>query len=637
MRRGMKKVIYIILCSALCANFFLFCGNPASVYADSSVKMIGTTANLLNVTGDYNPKDGYYYYSDVKITEIKGFGGVSPEETAVQMTKTGNNAYFQTVWKNDNFEGDFVIDFEVFLGGGIRSLRVATNSSLDIVERIDANKLGISNQWARVTVVFHAATGKSDAYLNGRGLSGNIDTLLHKDGRNLIRFIPEGDVDASLYMGRLSMYEIDAVPRLTAPPNPCGVLGRLELPQGSTAADVAAALPQMQSIRIFTDESYIEEVADAPLEDGYWIVADDGKNHCVYRVCVDNGVRTEASMRGGELAFLRARTTQEKGLFGKATADVSRRVTLTSSLPGFSDYTLLSDVTQGYVRIDFNLEPGTAEKIYIGTNLNYPLSPPLALIKNRWNFVTIIYDVESYNVQTGVGMANVYVNGEMIAQTETIFTTYGQIRLVIEGKAGCYAFVDDFTVYTYREDYPDFPAPDKVNTLPTDGDSIFLIEDNLNTSIFQPLQNVKIRIYRDDKFSSLLPASEEPAVGNAVVIENEKTGFCTYYILRDFRDSPENTIFVYGDAVKDGQFTDGTLNVAVSVKQLEPLPQIVVAAYQEERFLRSSITEPIQTGTLITEFETSDEAEIVKIMILEHGTLQPLVKVYEVVRESNGG
>ena len=534
----MKKLNILILLSAfLCLSGFLA---HAQVITDGSVNVLQTESDLIRHRAER---------CFAKMT--KGFAGIDTDCDVLEVTADENlndvTCYTQTEW-HQNKNGYTVMQGDFFFGDGVSQFMLATTTHAPVSQKLVAGNHFELNQWCRLTFIYDGTDNTVDTYCNEELVDVSYPTVVGTDPYYmLLRMVYYCDASSKVYLANWRMYETTFEPvvdnELYIENFSNSNVVTVE-PGALFSASITLSDPDAR-VTVYTDNTY-SNIKDAskPLESGNIIAM---KNDCrirTYKVAVDDGAVTESEMTDGKMTFYKASTVAVGGLFGKSADDDAVKVTASGSVPCFSSFTWLDDEFDGYVRADVNIEPGNMDKIYIGTNVHLPVSDALKLNSGRWNRVSVVYDTASYDETEGCGKADTYVNGVKVCTVKTEFTNLWQLRIIMNGQSGSYAYVDDFKFVTYRYNAPAVPHGAHLTGNVNIVNDTLRIDGDVKVSSLTADQNAVIRVYGDSSFSCELSADETLQTGNTIVLCTADSVY-TYYtaasgsekILREINDN----------------------------------------------------------------------------------------------------
>lgn len=506
----------------------------ASVEQTGEIKILHDNNYLINS----------YRASRCEKTVEYGIGGKSSEDAAVRFSTVEEYAdtswYAYSSWKNSGFGNYVVVEASIFVDENVNSFYLGTRQHNAIGATINVNSDILPNQWGKYVAVFDIAENTTDTYFNGYLINSNYVTNFNTNVNgtlfNDIRLIFGSPVHGNAWVSDYKVYEAVNEPVIV---NDLYLEGYeeevyLSVKEGTIFNNSFTKSIADASVRIYTDSTYQNSVTDNdPLMEGYRIVLEYNGEYRFYTVDVDDGITVEDAVDDGTIVFQRAAAETVNGAFGKAGDDISQRVISDSTLAAFSTYTWLDDDFEGYIRADFNIEPGNMKGIYIGTNVHKPVSDALTLNANQWNRVSVVYNTADYDAETGIGKAHTYVNGVLFSTVDTIFTNLGQMRVILSGGAGSYAYIDDFSFTTFAYGAPDIPRSDELDdsleilngyVVPDEGMTVADLGTKENTSV--------IRVFANSLCLEELGSDAELGVGNTIVVESADKVY-NYYTAYD--------------------------------------------------------------------------------------------------------
>ena len=516
--------------------FTLYCVATSCMGVFAAVEQTGDIKELHNMTTVQNN----YKVSRCTKTLHYGVGGMATDDVSVKFRAEDGYAdsswYAYSSWTPANFGKYLVIEANLFMDENVNSFMFGTRQHNAFSASIRKNSEYSPYQWINIVVVFDIEANTTDTYVNGElidngfmtNFNQNIGGSLYRD----IRLIFNGTVAGEAYVSGLRMYEAKSMPVIS---NKLYLEGyqnyySVTVKDGVSFEETFVSADPDAEVRIYTDSTYSDQLSvTESLTEGSVIVLENNNEIRSYVVNVDNGITVEDVIDDGTIAFQRATAETVNGVFGKSASDVSQKVTTDSTLAAFSTYTWLDDEFEGYVRADFNIEPGNVTGIYIGTNVHKPVSDTLSLNSNQWNRVTVIYNTADYDKETCVGKATTYVNGVKLSTVDTIFTTLGQLRVILTGSAGSYAYIDDFKFTTYEYYPPDLPVSDNLSDEMEILNGYLIPGDGMKVSQISACDSkTKIRVFSDSLCTQELSADDEISLGNTIVLESRDKVY-TYY------------------------------------------------------------------------------------------------------------
>lgn len=527
----MKKLLTLVIVLAMVLGTMV----PAS----AAIKPSGTVKTILDAgenfasngivtsTGARFQVDGY----------IGGVGGKSDTDTAVKVTglddpsSDANTWYYQAPSDVNCREGYVVMSVDLFVVDGVDTFYFGARQNTGICPAIYITN-EMKNRWFNITTVFNTESVTCDTYIDGSVISseyvpGNFRGYNGSDTTQVsgsVRYIQSGEIGGVSYMDNFKLYTCTQEPLVSGS---FGLEGHLydtyvEVSEGVCFAEAFSLSDNSASLKIYADRTYTSEldIADNLIDNSYIVITKNGEIR-TYTVKVDNGIDVYDSVDNGKFSFVNGEVEFETtmGLFGKASDDNSAKITKTDSLLAFSEYTWLSDDFSGYIKADFNIEAGNVTSLSIGTDSNKPVSGNLTLNANQWNRVSVIYDTNSYNESTGMGIATTYVNGVRQSEIETPFYNLRHLRILLEGSTDTYAYVDDFTMTHFENrvaKLSDVAVP--ANAGLSNGTAYFPVGTKAG-DITSNIPGTTVRVYSDPNFTTFLTAEDVLTQGNYVVME----------------------------------------------------------------------------------------------------------------------
>ena len=498
----------------------------------------------INVVHDMSTLENRYNCARSTKSVEYGVGGRSAEDKAVRfdcVTDYSDTSWYgYSYWDATGFGNYLVFEANVYFDENVTGFYIGTRQHNAISATVKKDYDYSANQWGKYVAVLDIEENTTDTYFNGELIDSAYSTRFNTtvDGKfyNDIRLIFNGTTPGSAWISDFKVYEAESEPVIS---NSLYLEGYEDeafvLVREGTSFDTAfkPGVSDAQ-VRIYTDGTYTKTITTEDiLTDGCKIVLEHDGEIRTYTVDIDDGINVEDTIDDGTIIFQRAVAETINGAFGKAQDDVSQKIVADSTLATFSTYTWLTDEFEGYVRADFNIEPGDMTSIYIGTNVHKPVSEPLMLNANQWNRVTVVYNTADYDRETGVGKATTYVNGVKLSTVDTIFTNLGQMRVILTGNAGSYAYVDDFKFSTFAYGEPDIPQADVlsdnveiVNGYVIPGEGMTVAE----LSAVEP--ESEVRVFSNSLCTEELTDEDVISLGNTIVVETDENVY-NYYTAYD--------------------------------------------------------------------------------------------------------
>ena len=514
-------------------------------------------------------KDDFYKlnFSRCSKSYAYGIGGKAEDDQVVKITADSelseDNYYVFTTWSKENYTGYLVMEANIYLTDTNKGFFFGTNTHQHITPSIETNGIARSGQWAKTVVVYDGKTGTTDTYYNGTLISSGYVTTFNTrvNGTMYSHFrlvINDGVPGSACYVDDFKLYETTEAPIIT---NSLYIEGyedasHLSVLENTIFADTFKVSDPNAEITLYSDDSYKKTRSlDEPLENGNKLILSLDDEYRTYTVEVDNGISLEDYNNDGTIELAKATGYIVPGMYGKATNDDCLKVVADSSAPCFTTYTWLNDTFQGHILAEFNIMPGDMDSIYIGTNVHMPVSEPLVLNARRWNRVSVVYDTESRNPNTGIGKATTYINGVKYCETDTFFTHLTQLRVIMTGDTGSYAYIDDF-----KFEHHAYKAP-VIDTMPKLADNIEILNGNIITKnlkvgdLTPADSDDTIRVFTDSLCMNELGTNDALVLGNLVVVEDDKGryGYYTVYgsdninILHSVTYAASNLTFTTGN------------------------------------------------------------------------------------------
>lgn len=516
-------------------------------------------------------KDDFYKLSFVRCSKSYeyGIGGKAKDDQVVKITADASlseaNYYVFTTWSKENYTDYLVMEANLYLTDTCKGFYIGTNTHQTISPAINVNGLARSGQWSKLVVIYDGQNGTTDTYFNGipvsAGYSTTFNTRVNGSMYNHIRLIINDSIPGSVcYVDDFRLYETDVAPEVT---NNLYIIGHeddshLTVLENTLFSDAFQVSEPEAELTLFTNNNYTKTKSlDEPLEDGNKLVISHNGEYRTYTIELDDGITLEDAIDDGTMEISKAAGYIVPGMYGKSTSDDCLKVVTDSSAPCFTTYTWLNDTFKGHVLAEFNIMPGDMDSIYIGTNVQMPVSESLKLNARRWNRVSVVYDTESRDPYTGIGKAITYINGVKYCETDTLFTHLTQLRIIMTGATGSYAYIDDF-----KFEHHAYKAP-LIEPMPALADGIEILNGNI-----MPQEGMKageltsadpddtIKVFTDSLCINELKSDDVLALGNVVVIEDGK-GRYSYYtvyeadninILHQVADTAANLTFNSGKA-----------------------------------------------------------------------------------------
>ena len=466
-----------------------------------------------------------------------GIGGKNASDTSVKVVglddpdSDANTWYHQAPSIVNCTEGYVVMSVDLFVIDGVDYFYFGARQNNSICPAVNFTD-EMKNRWVNITTVYNTETVTCDTYLDGgiissdyipgnfRGYDGSDTTQVS----GTVRWICSGEIGGLCYMDNFKLYSCTQEPVIT---ENFGITGHLydtyvEVSEGLSFAEAFTLSDNSASVKIYADRSYTTELGvTEKLVNGSYIVISKGGELHTYYVKIDNGIDVYDSVDNGQFSFVNGEVEFETtmGLFGKPADDNSAKITKADSLTAFSEYTWLADDFSGYIRADFNLEAGNVTSLSIGTDSNKPVSGNLTLNANQWNRVSVIYDTNSYNSSTGLGVATTYVNGVKQSEIETPFYNLRHLRIMLEGETGSYAYADDFTMTHFDERIAELSNPAVPSNATVSNGIAYFTTGVTVSDIKASIPGTTIRVYNDVNFTTLLDSSATLTPGNYIVME----------------------------------------------------------------------------------------------------------------------
>lgn len=543
----MRKLNILILLSAfLCLSL----SAHAQVITDGSVKTLQTETALKN-----------HGKGRCSAVMTKGFGGIDPADDVWQVTADENlndtTCFTYTNW-NQN-KGYTVMQGDFFFGDGVSRFMLATIGHAPVSPKLVAGTHFEPNQWCRLTFIYDGSDNTVDTYCNEELVDSSYPTVLGTDTYYwALRMVYYCGASSEVYLANWRMYETASEPTVNDELyiENCAHSNTVTVEPGAVVSTAFTLSDPDARVTVYSDNTY-SEIKDnsAPLESGNIIILKNDERIRTYKVAMNDGIETESEITDGNMTFYKASTAAVGGLFGKSADDAAVKVTASGSVPCFSSFTWLDDEFDGYVRADVNIEPGNMDKIYIGTNVHLPVSDALRLTGGRWNRVSVVYDTSSYDAVSGTGKADTYVNGVKVCTVETEFTNLWQLRIIMSGQSGSYAYVDDFKFATHRYAVSTSPQGAQLTGDVNIVNDTLRIDGDVKVSSLTADKNAVIKVYSDAAFSRELSADETLQTGNTVVLCTADSVY-TYYtvasgsekILREITDNSSAVKITRGSA-----------------------------------------------------------------------------------------
>jgi hypothetical protein len=534
---------------------------------DFANKKVGTN------TGARFQVDGY----------IGGVGGKADTDTAVKVTGLDDptsdaNTWFQSAPSDLNCkEGYIVMSIDLFVVDGVDAFHFGARQNTGICPNVSITP-EMKNRWVNITTVYDTEAIASTTYLDGNVISaeyipGNFRGYNGSDTTKVsgtVRWICSGEIGGLSYMDNFKLYSCTEEPVIS---DGLGIKNHLydtfvEVAEGMSFAEAFTLSDNSASVTIYSDRTYTTELSltDKLLNNSYIVITKNGEMR-TYTVKVDNGMDLYDSIDNGQFNFINGEVEFETtmGLFGKKSDDNSAKIVKSDSLIAFSEYTWLSDDFSGYIRADFNMEAGDVTSLSIGTDSNKPVSGKLTLNANQWNKVSVIYDTDSYNTNTGLGIAETYVNGVKQSEMETPFYNLRHLRIMLEGETGAYAYVDDFSITHFDNRVAELaPVAVPANGSVSNGTAYFAVGTKAG-DIKSNIPGTTIRVYSDPGFTTLLSSEQSLTQGNFVVMETLDMVYSYYPVALE--DAKEVISISTLDELKNAKltFTRGDVHSAYGV------------------------------------------------------------------------
>ena len=453
-----------------------------------------------------------------------------------------------------------IIEANLLFDENVDSFNIGTNQHNAVSNAIYKNSDFQPYQWCNFIMVYNKSAGTTTTYINGEMIYDGYETNFHKTINNTfysnLRFIFDGTKPGNAWVADMKVYEAENKPAVNRTLYLKGYehSNIIKVPEGCSYNMIFEPSIADASVKIFVDKSYTATIGkDDMLTDDCRIILETEDEFCVYSINVDDSIFVEDSVNDGTIAFQRATVEQMSGLFGKSAYDTSQKVTADSSMPAFSTYTWLSRSFDGYGRIDFNIEPGNAKNIYIGTNVHKPISDYLSLNSNQWNRISITYDTADFDKTTGTGKATTYVNGVLLGTTDTIFTNLGQIRIIFSGGEGSYIYVDDFNFTLSERKVLNCTKSDELSEGANVYGDFVLHDGSTKVSQLGAKENLSsVRVYADNTYAEQLSGDATLSTGNAVVVESDE---CVYRYYTVYDISSKKILRTIDDAGDDFSLT----------------------------------------------------------------------------------
>ena len=527
----MKKLLTLLVVTAMVFGTFV----PASAAVDPA----GSVTYLLNVGEDFE-NNGIVTSTGQRFNVERyetGVGGKLDNDTSVKVVglddpnSDANTWYYQYRKAVNAKSGYVVMSVDMFVVDGVESFYFGARGNQTICPAVSINN-EMKNRWVNITTVYDTESITTDTYVDGGMVSSEYSPANFRgyDGSDTnvvsgtVRWICSGEIGGISYMDNFKLYTCTEEPVVSAQ---IGIENHLydkyvEVSEGLSFSEAFTLADSSSNVSIYADRTYATKLSltDKLLNNSYIVITKNSQIR-TYLVKVDNGIDVYDSLDNGQFKFINGNVEYETtmGLFGKKADDNSAKITKVDSLVAFSDYTWLSDDFEGYIRADFNIEAGNVTSLAIGTDSNKPVSGNLVLNANQWNRVSVIYDTDSYNTNTGLGIATTYVNGVKQSEMETPFYNLRHLRILIEGSTDSYAYVDDFTMTHFDNRMAELcEAASPANATMANGTAYFTTGTTVG-DITSSIPGSTIRVYNDANYTALLDASATLNQGNMVVIE----------------------------------------------------------------------------------------------------------------------
>lgn len=530
----------------------------------------GATVNDGNITllqdeNSFYTKQGF---SRVTKEKVYGIGGLGEDEDCIKLTGgdvTGHgNWYTQCSWTGSSEY--VVVEFDVMLSDKTTHIQLATGGHTPVTPIVSTIELCRNDTWGNFVAIINTKEGTSDLYYNNLPVSLNYPTPFNDGTANhsYIRIVVAGENDSIAYLNNFKMYETNTKPEVVASPAIEGCeYDSVVTAQLDSTFDDNFTVSDDTTVTIYKDTTYTETLSKTDyLPKGAVAVLKNELGYRFYYITVDDGIYVEDWVSDGTIPVRKGQTEVVYGMFGKQSGDASQKIISDSSLPCFTSYTWLNDDYEGKIRADFNIEPGNMQRIYIGTNVNLPVTGDLALYSGRWNRVSVVYDTESFDKKTGKGIATLYVNGIEISETPTAFEHLAQLRVVAVGEAGSYAYVDDFSVTQFSKTEAEILMPPVILDEIEVQNGIITQKGITVGNIKSKTKSDKIRVYRDSLFDYQLGENEYPEFGNIAVFESIDNVYSYYPIYGELSTNEVINIFQNVEAFK---FNGGTTTAVTTL------------------------------------------------------------------------
>lgn len=619
MKNLQKRLLSVILTIALCA--MSVCTSYAAVINNGKVTIV---------------KDNFYNlkYARCSRSYDYGIGGKAADDQVVKVTADAKlseaNYYVYTTWSKENYTGYLVVEANIYLTSTSKGFYFGTNTHAAITPSINTNGLARSGQWGKVVVIYDGQMGTTETYYNGTlvssGYSTSFNTKVNGTMYSNIRLIINDDVPGSVcYVDDFKIYETDTAPEVTSN---LFIIDHeddsyLTVLENAVFSDVFRVSEPDAELTLYTNNTYTTTKSlDEPLEDGNRLVLSLDGEYRTYTIEVDNGISLEDAIDDGTMEIAKATGYTEAGIYGKSTNDDALRIVADSSAPCFTTYTWLNDTFDGHILAEFNIVPGTMDSIYVGTNVNMPVSEPLILNARRWNRVSVVYDTQSRDPYTGIGKATTYVNGVEYCETDTLFTHLTQLRIIMTGTAGSYAYIDDF-----KFEHHAYKAP-VIEPMPSLAEDIEILNGNII-----PTEGMKagdlvpanhhntVRVFTNSLCINELKSNDVLTLGNVVIVEDEH-GRYGYYTV--YESDNINILRTLSDTSSDFKFSFGNTS---SVKALggkdenDTSFKVSTSADSDSCYNDFNWTNPSFDGFLVTEFNVLPGTAKVSVVTNGHGTV----------------
>ncbi len=499
-----------------------------------------------------------------------GIGGKSEDDQIVKVTASDTlsetNYYVYTTWSKETYKGYLVLEANLYLPDTCKGFFFGTNTHRPISPTIGTNEIIRSQQWSNVVVIYDSISGTTQTYCNGILISSDFitsfNTRVNGTLYNNIRLVINDSVPGSVcYVDDFKLYETDVAPTVT---NSLYIIDHeatssLTVPENTLFYDAFQVSDPKAQLTLYTNSNYTKTRSlDEPLQDGNRLVMTLNGELRTYTIEVDNGIWVEDYNDNGTIEITKATGYIAKGMYGKSINDECLKVVADSSIPCFTTYTWLNDTFQGHILAEFNIMPGDMDSIYIGTNAQMPVSEPLRLVARRWNRVSVVYDTQSRDPDTGIGKATTYVNGVKYCETDTLFTHLTQLRVIMAGDAQSYAYIDDFKFEQHSYKAPSIePMPALANNIEILNGNIIPTENMKVADLAAEDDSSTIKVFTDPLCNNELTGDDILSMGNVVVVEDGK-GRYNYYTV--YQSDNTKILSSVSDTSSNFNFSSGSVD-----------------------------------------------------------------------------